>query len=67
MYDYITNVKNRKLKKQILNFLSRIGFGASRLPFSGRIILILTGILAMTLLMPWMEMQFATEQKITNF
>lgn len=67
MKDYIKNIENRKFKKNILNFLSRIGFGAGRLPFSGRIILVLVGLLFLTLFMPWMEIQFVAEQKLQTY
>jgi hypothetical protein len=57
--DYIANSKNRKFKKQILVFLDRINFGAGRLPISGRLILILTGALALSLFFPWLHFQYS--------
>ena len=57
--DYIANSKNRKFKKQILVFLDRINFGAGRLPISGRLILILTGVLALSLFFPWLHFQYS--------
>lgn len=59
MNHYSTNIQNRKLKKQVLNFLRRINFGASKLPFSGKLILIFTLILLSTLFFPWLELKFA--------
>lgn len=59
MADYTINSKNRKLKKQILGFLTRIGFGAGKLPISGRFILIFDLLLASTLFFPWIELRFS--------
>lgn len=58
MSHYTINSKNRKLKKQILGFLTRIGFGAGKLPISGRLILIFTAFLVCTLFFPWIELRF---------
>lgn len=53
MSDYITNSKNRKLKTKILLFLSRINIWAWKLPFSGRIILLMEVVLWISLFFPW--------------
>ncbi len=59
MADYITNSKNRKLKKRIENLISRVGFWAGKLPLSGRFILLLTGILFLSLFFPWLELRLS--------
>lgn len=59
MSDYIINSKNRKLKKQITRFFSRIGFWAWWLPFSGRFILLMTGALIVSLFFPWIEFGYS--------
>jgi hypothetical protein len=64
--DYIANSKNRKFKKQILVFLDRINFGAGKLPISGRLILILTGILLLSLFFPWLHFQYS-DGKIESY
>lgn len=58
MSDYITNSKNRKLKTKILLFLSRINIGASKLPISGRIIILMEGVLLLSLFFPWITLQY---------
>lgn len=60
MSQYNTNIQNRKLKKQILNFFSRLGFGAGKLPFSGRLILVMVFLLFVSLFMPWLEITSST-------
>jgi hypothetical protein len=60
--DYIANSKNRKFKKQILVFFDRIHFGTGTLPFSGKIILVLTGILLISLFFPWLEFQYINNE-----
>jgi hypothetical protein len=59
MADYITNSKNRKLKKRVEGFVSRVGFGAGKLPISGRIILVLTACLFLSLFFPWLELKLS--------
>lgn len=56
--DYIANSKNRKLKKQILNFLDRINFGATKLPISGRVILLFVFVLIVSLFFPWITFEY---------
>jgi hypothetical protein len=56
--DYIANSKNRKFKKQILVFLDRINFGTTKLPVSGRLILLLTAILGISLFFPWFQFEY---------
>jgi hypothetical protein len=56
MHDYITNSKNRKLKTQILLFLSRINIGASKLPLSGRVIILMEVVLFISLFFPWLKL-----------
>lgn len=65
MTHYNTNIQNRKLKKQILNFFSRIGFGAGRLPISGRLILIMTFLLFVSLFLPWLTITTASSGPTT--
>ena len=65
MPDYITNSKNRKLKKQITRFFSRIGFGAGGLPLSGRFILLMTGALVFSLFFPWLELGYSDNTRET--
>lgn len=60
MEHYSANAKNRKLKKQILNFLSRIGFAGGNLPTSGKLILIFAIILAISLFLPWIQITSGT-------
>lgn len=57
MREYNTNIQNRKLKKQVLNFFSRLGFGAWQLPLSGRLILAFEVILTISLFLPWLEIE----------
>lgn len=61
MSDYITNSKNRKLKTKILLFLSRINIWAGKLPFSGRIILLMEVILWISLFFPWFRFVYLNE------
>ncbi len=61
MTQYNSNIQNRKFKKQVLNFFSRLGFGAGRLPFSGRLILLMTFFLLISLFLPWIEIQSQTQ------
>lgn len=56
-----TNIQNRRLKKQILNFFGRLGFGAGRLPLSGKIILLMTIFLFVSLFLPWIEIKNLTQ------
>lgn len=56
MSDYITNSKNRKLKTNILWFLSRINIGAGKLPISGQVILLMEAALLISLFFPWMQL-----------
>jgi len=49
MTDYIANSKNRKLKKRIMLFLSRLDFGREKLPLAGKMILFLDLILFLSL------------------
>lgn len=65
--DYIANSKNRKLKKQILVFFDRLNFGAGKLPISGRFILFLTGVLALSLIFPWFHLEFSTGDRASYF
>jgi hypothetical protein len=58
--DYIANSKNRKFKKQILVFLDRINFGALKLPISGRLILLLVGLLLLSLFFPWLHFEYSS-------
>ncbi len=58
MSDYITNSQNRKLKTKILLFLSRINIGASKLPISGRIIVLMECILCVSLFFPWLTLTY---------
>lgn len=56
--DYIANSKNRKFKKQIHVFLDRVNFWAEKLPISGRLILLLTLILGVSLFFPWFRFEY---------
>lgn len=58
MVNYIANSKNRKFKKQILSFFERLNFGAGKLPLSGRIILVMSFLLLLSLLFPWLHCEF---------
>ena len=58
MHDYITNSKNRKLKTKILLFLSRINIGASKLPLSGRCIILMEAVLLVSLFFPWLHLVY---------
>lgn len=60
--DYIANSKNRKFKKQILVFFDRINFGTGKLPLSGRFVLILVSILALSLFFPWLEFEYFNKE-----
>lgn len=60
--DYIANSKNRKFKKQILVFFDRLNFGAEKLPISGRLILLLTCILASSLFFPWFRFEYINQE-----
>lgn len=60
--DYIANSKNRKFKKQILVFLDRINFGTAKLPISGRLILLLTLILWVSLFFPWFQFEYFNKE-----
>lgn len=66
MTQFHTNIQNRKLKKQVLNFFSKLGFGAGRLPLSGKIILIMVGFLLISLFLPWIEIQSQTQGANTH-
>lgn len=66
MEHYSANAKNRKLKKQILNFLSRIGFAGGKLPTSGKLILMFAIILAISLLLPWVQITSGTGEITTH-
>lgn len=59
MEHYSTNAKNRKLKKQVLGFLSRIGFASGGLPLSGKMILIFALLLLSSLFFPWLQIASA--------
>lgn len=67
MHHYSTNAKNRKLKKQILNFLSRIGFGAGKLPISGRSILLFSVLLFTTLFLPWVQLESLHTNEVQTY
>lgn len=65
MTQHTSNIQNRKLKKQVLGFLSRLGFGAGKLPMSGRLILVMGVVLAISLLFPWI--QVTSINNMTNY
>ena len=66
MTDYIANSKNRKLKKRIMLFLSRIDFGREKLPLAGKGILFLNGILFLSLFFSWFQFTYM-DNSITNY
>lgn len=59
-------MQNRKFKKQIFGFFSQLSFGASNLPMSGRIILLMTVVLFSSLFFPWIHIQTQT-QGVTTY
>lgn len=61
MEHYSTNAKNRKLKKQIQGFLSRLGFAGGKLPGSGQLILLMSIFLFVSLFLPWLQITSATQ------
>jgi hypothetical protein len=65
MVDYIANSKNRKFKKQILTFFERLNFGAGKLPLSGRVILMMTGLLLVSLFFPWFKFTYLSSPATT--
>ena len=58
LMDYIRNSKNRKLKMQIITFLSRLNFGANRLWIAGKWIMFCNILLFASLFIPWMQFRF---------
>jgi hypothetical protein len=66
MTDYIANSKNRKLKKRIMLFLSRLDFGREKLPFAGKMILFLDGILFLSLFFSWFHFTYI-DNSVTSF
>jgi hypothetical protein len=65
MQDYIANSKNRKLKKRILLFLSRIDFGREKLPMSGKFLLLLDAMVFASLVFPWFHFTLLSGEVIT--
>ncbi len=59
MKQYTTNFKNRKFKNDFFRFLSRISFWASKLPLSGRVILLMNIVLFFSLFFPWFTLKFS--------
>lgn len=55
--DYIRNSKNRKLKTQILTFLSRLSFGTCRLGLAGKTIILCNWLFLSSLFFPWIIFQ----------
>jgi hypothetical protein len=66
MTDYIANSKNRKLKKRIMLFLSRLDFGREKLPFAGKMILFLDGILFLSLFFSWFHFTYI-DNSVTSY
>ncbi len=58
--DYIRNSKNRKLKTQILNFLSRLSFGTYRLGLAGKTIILCNWLFLVSLFFPWIVFRSPT-------
>jgi hypothetical protein len=58
MKNYIANSQNRKLKNKIALFLSRLNLGAGKLPLSGRVILMMSVILSVSLFFPWFGVEY---------
>lgn len=57
MDHYIKKSQNKKLKKQVFDFFSKLSFGFVKLPFSGKIILFLSFVLLATLPFSWIELR----------
>ena len=66
MTDYIANSKNRKLKKRIMLFLSRLDFGREKLPLAGKVILFLDGILFLSLFFSWFQFTYI-DNSVTSY